>query len=139
MRLIGYVRDNKTEQANSISIETQVERVKAYCKAYGYKLVRVFKDAASAEDMNRPVFQDALDHMHKVEANGLIALRLDCVPRSTRDVLALVEDVLKPEGKALILVSDNVDTSTIYGRFMLDAKVAFVNFERDVIRDRRKA
>lgn len=134
MRLIGYVRVSTAGQADNTSTETQVERIEAYCKAYGHKLVKVFTEVASAKDTNRPVFQEAIEHLHK--ADGLIALRLDRVTRSTRDVLTLVEDVLKPEGKALVLLDQNLDTSTPYGMMVLTMMAAVAQLERDVIRER---
>jgi len=42
------------------------------------------------------------------QADGIIAAKLDRLARNTRDVLALVDDVLQPQRKALILLDSGL-------------------------------
>ena len=71
--------------------------------------------------------------MVRGEADGIVALKLDRIARNTRDVLALVEDVLQPSNKALVLLDLNVDTSTPTGRMILTVMAAVAQLERDNI------
>jgi DNA invertase Pin-like site-specific DNA recombinase len=64
------------------------------------------------------LFTQALEAV-RYRADGIIAAKLDQVARNTRDVLELVEDVLQPENKALILLDLQVDTSTPMGTLVL--------------------
>lgn len=68
--------------------------------------------------------------------DGIVAVKLDRIARNTRDVLALVEDTLQPNNKALVLLDLQVDTSTPTGRMILTVMAAVATLERDVINER---
>lgn len=53
------------------------------------------------------------------EAEGIITAKLDHRAHNTRDVLELVDDVLWPANKALILLDLQVDTTTAQGYMIL--------------------
>lgn len=135
MNLIGYVRVSSDSQAENTSLEEQRRKIQAYCDAYGHTLVEVFTEVGSGKDTeNRPVFQQALSAI--AQADGLISVKLDRVARNTRDVLTLVEDVLQPQDKALVLLDLNVDTSTPTGRMILTIMASVAQLERDQINER---
>jgi site-specific DNA recombinase len=136
MKLVGYARVSSDSQADNTSIKSQIERIKAYCLAFGHELAQVFTEVASGKNADdRPEFQAALD-MVRDHADGIVALKLDRIARNTRDVLALVEDTLQPANKALVLLDLNVDTSTPTGRMILTVMAAVAQLERDVINER---
>jgi site-specific DNA recombinase len=135
MKLIGYVRVSSKGQTDNTSIEEQKRRLRAYCEAHGHKLVKVYEETGSGKDTeNRPQFQEAIEALSK--ADGLIAFKLDRVARNTADVLHLVNDVLKPASKALVLLDLNVDTSTPTGMMILTVMAAVAQLERDQINER---
>jgi len=135
MKLIGYVRVSTAAQEDNTSLDEQERRLKAYCEAYGHKLVKVYREVASAKNtIARPVFNEALAELAK--ADGIVSTKLDRVARSTRDVLTLIEDTLQPSNKALILLDQNIDTSSPYGMMVLTMMAAVAQLERDVIRER---
>jgi len=51
-------------------------------------------------------------------------------------VLTLIKDVLQPSNKALILLDQNIDTSSPYGMMVLTMMASVAQLERDVIRER---
>jgi site-specific DNA recombinase len=135
MKLIGYVRVSTEQQADNTSIEEQKKRIKAYCEAHGHRLVKVFEEVGSGKNtQDRPYFNEALEALES--ADGIIALKLDRVARSTRDVLTLVEDVLQPQDKALVLLDLNIDTSSPMGMMILTVMAAVAQLERGMIRER---
>lgn len=137
MKLIGYVRVSSKGQEDNTSLEEQKRKLKAYCEAFGHKLVKVFEEVGSGKDTdNRPIFQEAMEAVKG--ADGIIAIKLDRIARNTRDVLELVEDVLQPKDKALILLDLNVDTSTPTGRMILTVMASVAQLERDQINERCK-
>jgi site-specific DNA recombinase len=135
MKLIGYVRVSSKGQTDNTSIEEQKQRIAAYCEAHGHKLVKVYEETGSGKDTeNRFEFQKAIETLRK--ADGIIAFKLDRIARNTADVLHLVNDVLKPSDKSLILLDLNVDTSTPTGMMILTVMAAVAQLERDQINER---
>lgn len=139
MKLVGYVRVSSQTQEDNTSLGEQKERIEAYCKAYGHELLQIVEEVGSGKTMDqRPCFLEALD-LVKTQADGIIATKLDRIARNTRDVLALVDDVLKPLSKYLVLLDLNVDTSSPTGRMILTIMSAVAQLERDVILERTKS
>jgi site-specific DNA recombinase len=135
MKLVGYVRVSTQDQAENTSLADQRGKIEAYCFAMGHELVEIFEEIGSGKNTSeRPVFIKALEAVR--QADGIIAAKLDRVARNTRDVLELVEDVLQPEDKALVLLDLQVDTSTATGKMILTVMAAVATLERSVINQR---
>ena len=136
MKLVGYVRVSSESQADNTSLAGQKKRIKAYCFAFGHELVGLFEEVGSGKEASdRPQFQNALE-MVRTSADGIIAAKLDRLARNTRDVLELVDDVLQPANKALILLDLQVDTTTPQGYMILTVMSAVAKLERDIINER---
>ena len=136
MKLVGYVRVSTESQEDNTSLADQQRRIRAYCEAFGHELLEVFIEVGSGKDTeNRPQFQSALARL-KTDADGIVALKLDRIARNCRDVLELVEDVLQPANKALVLLDLNVDTSTPTGKMILTMMAAVAELERAQINER---
>ena len=135
MKLVGYLRVSTDSQVTNTSLEDQKQKIEAYCQAYNHELIGLYTEVGSgAKSESRPQFQKALAHLDS--ADGLIATKLDRLARNTRDVLTLVEDVINPKQKTLIILDLNVDTSTPMGMMILTVMSAVASLERDIIRER---
>ena len=136
MKLVGYVRVSSESQSENTSLAEQRKKIEAYCCAFGHELIAVFEEVGSGKNAeHRPQFQEALE-MVRIQGDGIVAAKLDRLARNTRDVLALVEDTLQPNNKALVLLDLQVDTSTPTGRMILTVMAAVATLERDVINER---
>lgn len=137
MRLVGYVRVSSQSQAENTSIEEQKRKLLSYCDAMGHEMVAIFEEVGSGSKMqNRPEFQNAIALLKSGEADGIIAAKLDRLGRNTRDILGLVEDVLNPLGKSMIVLDLGVDTSTPVGAMVLTVLAAMAEMERKIINER---
>ena len=124
MKLVGYVRVSTKNQEDNTSLADQERRIKAYCEAFGHELINLYVEVGSGKNTkDREQFNLALEDV-KNNADGIIALKLDRIARNTRDVLALVEDVLQPDNKALVLLDLQVDTSSPTGKMILTVMAA---------------
>jgi DNA invertase Pin-like site-specific DNA recombinase len=136
MRLVGYTRVSSESQAHNTSLEEQRNKIESYAAAFDHELIAVFEEVGSGKNAcDRPQFQAALARLIQ-EADGIIAAKLDRLARNTRDVLALVDDVLQPQGKALVLLDLQVDTTTPQGYLILTVLSAMAKLERDLINER---
>lgn len=139
-RVIGYVRVSTDEQAaTGVSLDGQRHRLRAYCEAHGLDLVGVEADEGlSARTTNRPALQRVLAALRAREADGLVAVKLDRLSRSTRDVLDLVSSAER-EGWALHSIEERLDTSSPHGRFVVTVLAALAQMERETIGARTSA
>lgn len=136
MRLVGYVRASTEDQL--ITLQHQTRTIEQYCSVYGHELVcPIFTDQASGKNMDRPALRGALEAVQTVGVNGLIATKLDRVSRSVRDLHNLIDGPLK--GRHLVLVKDNLDTSSPVGKFAFTMMAAVAELEREMIGERTSA
>ena len=142
VRLIGYVRVSTEEQASEgVSLAAQRDRLAAYATAHGFDLVAVVEDAGVSGRVapdKRPEMARALARIRRGEADGLVAIKLDRISRSTRDVLALADDAQRL-GWRLVTVSEALDTGSATGRFTLTILAALAELERAQISERTQA
>jgi site-specific DNA recombinase len=136
VKLVGYVRVSSEGQRENTSLPEQMRRIQAYCDAYGHELVHLYQEVGSGKNTeDRPQFLAAMDHV-AMDADGIIAIKLDRIARNCRDVLTLVEDILQPNNKVLVLLDLNVDTSTSMGKMVLTMMAAVAELERSQISER---
>lgn len=137
MKLVGYVRVSSEGQADNTSLDEQLARITAYCQALGHELVSIYKEVKSGGKAdNRPQFQAAIDAIKNNQADGLIVLKLDRLGRRASDVLNLIDDVLNPLNKALVIVEMGIDTSTATGKMVVTMLAGVAEFEKAQINER---
>jgi site-specific DNA recombinase len=137
MRLVGYTRVSTADQANNTSLEDQRTRILSYGIAMGHEVVQCFSEVRSGKDTgNRPEFQRAIGMLKSGEADGLIVTKIDRLGRNVSDLLKLVDEVIAPLGKSLVILESQIDTSSPQGRMVLTMIAAMAEMERSVIRER---
>jgi DNA invertase Pin-like site-specific DNA recombinase len=80
-----------------------------------------------------------LEKVRAGEVSHVVVYKLDRLTRRTRDLLALVEDELKPRGVALVSLSEAIDTASPAGVMVLTMLGALAQMERELIAERTKA
>jgi len=115
-------------------------KIRAYCELNDLALVDIIEDAGiSAKNISgRPGFQKALDMIYQGQADGLICWKLDRAFRSTTDALAVAENLNK-RGKALISISEKLDTSSAIDEFFYSLMASLAQMERKLIGERTRA
>ncbi len=94
-RFVGYCRVSKLDPSeNGISLAAQAERLRAWAKAYQYRLVKIERDpgiSGTVPPERRPGLTAALHAIQEGRADGLVAVKMDRISRSVRDTLSLAE------------------------------------------------
>lgn len=133
--LVPYRRASTREQADK-GATLEAQRIKIQ---HGL----AFKDATaltwecedggkSAENLNRPGLNKALELVYSGQAGGIICSKLD---RLTRDLLdfATLMDKANREGWNIVLLDIGVDLRTPTGKLLAGILALFAQFERDII------
>lgn len=136
-----YCRVSTDEQAqHGFSIESQKERLEAYCKSQGLNEYDFYiDDGYTGTNMDRPALKRLVRDIEKGKINTVIVYRLDRLSRKQKDVLYLLEDVFEENNVAFKSATEPFDTSTPFGKAMLGILAVFAQLERDTIVQRATA
>lgn len=125
--LIGYARVSTAEQ----NIDLQLDALKsAGCQ-------KIFSDiGVSGSRASRPGLDQALEHLR--EGDVLVTWRMDRVGRSTRNILALVDD-LQARAIEFRSLTEEISTTGPTGKLLLTLIAALAEMERAVLVERTQA
>ena len=123
MAQVGYSRVSTTDQDTT----AQVMRLEAAgCQ-------RIFTETISSRVEHRPQLAACLEYLRQGDA--LVAVRLDRLARSTRELLEIAQG-LENRGIDLVVLDQQLDTSNPAGKLMFSVLAAIAQFERDLCRER---
>jgi len=136
-KTVGYVRVSTDDQAREgVSLDAQAARINAYAIATGRQLDEIVVDAGeSAKSLRRPGMRRILSGVKSGEIGAVIALKLDRLTRSVKNLLELIEIFAKAEAD-LISVLESLDTSSAAGRMVVQILGVMAEFERAQISER---
>jgi DNA invertase Pin-like site-specific DNA recombinase len=139
MRAIGYVRVSTDKQADrGVSLEAQVEKIRAMATVHGVELLDVIVDAGeSAKDLDRPGMARVLEMVRTRAVGMVIVAKLDRLTRSVRDLADLLEQFQR-RGVSLVSVAESLDTGSAAGRLVLNLLVSVSQWEREAIGERTR-
>jgi DNA invertase Pin-like site-specific DNA recombinase len=137
-RVIAYIRVSTDKQADvGVSLEAQESKLRAYASLYDLELIALEVDTASASSLERPALQRALTMLRRGKADALLVVKLDRLTRSVRDLADLLEKHFRK--RALLSVSEQVDTRTASGELVLNLLTSVGQWERKAIGERTAA
>jgi len=122
MSTIGYARVSSYGQ----SLEVQLEKL-AFCNT-------VFQEKQSGRNDDREQLQRCLNALQ--DGDSLVITKLDRLARSTRDLLNIMSRLDKMNVK-LVVLDQQIDTSTPTGMLLFTMLGAIATFENDLRKDRQ--
>lgn len=139
--VFSYARVSTIEQADSgLGIESQRQRVAAYCQMHGLRLDHSYEDlgvSGSKPLGERPAGQQMLATIKRRPAL-IIAAKLDRLFRSVADAATTITDFGKRDIE-LVCIAEGFDMSSPVGRAMTQMAAVFAELERSMIGERTKA
>ena len=136
-----YTRVSSRNQADAdySSLETQRERLEAYCKSQDeYTVYRVYEDGGySADSLDRPALKEMLRDLRDGKLNCVLAYKIDRLTRSVKD-FHLLMDLFDRCGVKFVSVTQSLDTQNPMGRLLRNILLDFAQFEREMTADRTR-
>jgi DNA invertase Pin-like site-specific DNA recombinase len=119
-KVFGYARVSTLEQSTSIQEATLLES----------GVDKIFLENYTGTKSSRP----QLDQLRAELRRGDVVkiLKLDRLARSTRDLLNILND-FEEAGVTLVVLEQNIDTSSSEGRFLFNVLSAVAELERSMI------
>jgi site-specific DNA recombinase len=138
-RVCVYTRISTDEESQPTSLQSQRERLEAFCQAQeGWRIVAHKQDQATGTKLDRPGLQAALDLGRSGAIDPLLVYRVDRLSRKVRQLAQLAEE-LDALGVVLRSATEPFDTGSAAGRMMLQMLAVFAEFEHATIVDRISA
>ncbi len=123
--LVGYARVSTRDQTVALQLDA----------LHAAGCVRVFTEAASGAQRDRPQLAAALDWMRA--GDTLVVWKLDRLARSTKQLVETVEELAR-QGVGFRCLTQDIDTTTAGGRLVFTIFSAIAEFEREIIQERTR-
>lgn len=137
--LYTRVSSRNQMEADYSSLETQRERLEAYCKSQdNYIVFRVYEDGGySADSLDRPALKEMLRDLREGKLNCVLAYKIDRLTRSVKDFHMLM-DIFDRQNVKFVSVTQSIDTQNPMGRLLRNVLLDFAQFEREMTADRTR-
>jgi site-specific DNA recombinase len=137
MRVALYPRVSGHEQEDNYSIPEQIDRMKKYCEAKDWMVYKIYTDSVqTGADMNRPGLQAMIKDCEAGNVDMVLVYKLDRLSRSQKDTMYLIEDIFEKNNVGFTSMTENFDTSTPHGKFIIGILAVFAQLERSKIQER---
>lgn len=137
MRVGLYPRVSGHDQEDNYSIPEQIDRMKKYCESKDWMVHKIYTDSVySGSNMDRPGLQEMIRDCENGKLDMVLVYKLDRLSRSQKDTMYLIEDVFEKNGVGFTSMTENFDTSTPHGKFIVGILAVFSQLERSRITER---
>jgi len=124
MSVIGYARVSSIGQ----SLDVQLEKLNSFgCD-------KVYQEKVSGTTANRVQLKSCLDFVR--EGDKLVITKLDRLARSTFHLTQIADDLVQ-RGVELIVIDQNIDTSTPTGKLLFNMLASIAEFETEIRKERQ--
>jgi site-specific DNA recombinase len=139
MKNIGYIRNSRLIQENSV--ETQTNLIKGFCETNNIKLDEIIIDegiSGSGEKTNkRDGYNRILKMIDKGEVDTLVVISISRWGRNLGEIYNSV-NLMTEKGVKFLSIKENIDTSSVYGRFTLNLLSSLFEMELELCKERVK-
>jgi len=135
MRAAIYARVSTEDQAKEgYSLDAQLKRMEAYCKARGWTVAGRFVDEGqSGRNTNRPAYSAMM--AGKEDWDLILVLKMDRIHRNSVN-FTLMMNHLRNHNKEFNSIQESFDTTTAMGRFVMDIMQRIAQLESEQIGER---
>ena len=139
MKNIGYIRNSRLSQENSV--ETQTKLITDFCNNNEIHLDEIICDegiSGSGEKTNkRNGYNSVMEMIENSEVNNLIVISISRWGRNLGEIYKSVELMTKKDVN-FFSIKENIDTSSPYGRFTINLLSSLYEMELELVRERVK-
>lgn len=129
-----YARHSTADQ----SAEAQLHALRAYASRRGCEVVEYVDEGVSGAKDRRPQLDAMMRAVRRREVSAVVAIKLDRLARSVRHLTTLAGE-LEALDVGLVVLDQDIDTSTPTGRLLFHVLGSIAEFERDLVRERTRA
>jgi len=137
--ILGYIRNSRISQENSV--ETQRKMINDFCEKNSIPIDDVIVDYGVSGSGEKTKMRDGYNTILKLIEEGkvesLVVISLSRWGRNLGEIYKSVELMVEKE-VSFYSIKENIDTSSIYGRFTINLLSSLYEMELGLIRERVK-
>ena len=133
---VGYCRvSSQGQQKNGSGLSRQEQTIKTFAKKNGYKILKVYKEAKTGTEAERPVFETMLAD---ILSNGCRIIIVECLDRLARDLAVQLQIIALLASKGLSLYNamtgqDVTTPSDPMSKAMIQMQGAFAELDKNLL------
>ena len=139
MKNIGYIRNSRLSQENSVEVQTKL--ITEFCKNNNIKLDEIVLDegiSGSGEKTDkRNGYNSVIQRIENNEIDTLVVISISRWGRNLGEIYNSVR-MMEQKNVKFLSIKENIDTSSPYGRFTINLLSSLYEMELELIRDRVK-
>ncbi len=120
------------------STDNQRTELIRYSEARDWEVYKIYEENRSGASDQRPKFQELMKDARERRLDIVLCLKLDRMYRSTRGMLAVLEE-FQSLGIEFCSLRDNIDLTTASGKLLASLLASVAEFERALILERVKS
>lgn len=135
IRAVIYIRFSSKMQAQSFSIEYQLEECLRYLESKGYKFIKSYIDKAKTgkKTVGREALEEMLFDAGRNKFDRIIVFSFSRSFRNTRDALNTNHDLMEKHGITIESVIEPIDMTSPHGKFSGTNLFAMHELQSDII------
>ena len=132
---IGLCRVSSMSQKDNSSIPHQKKMIGDYCKVYDIELNEIIEECYSGKTSDRDGLNYLRDLVDGGNVESVIVMKLDRLMRSFTEGVVFIKYLMDNDVK-IISVMEQIDTSSVNGRFLINILLSVSDLERTTIETR---
>ena len=132
---IGLCRISSVSQKDNSSIPHQKKMIGDYCKVYDIELNEIIEECYSGKTSDRDGLNYLRDLVDGGNVESVIVMKLDRLMRSFTEGVVFIKYLMDNDVK-IISVMEQIDTSSVNGRFLINILLSVSDLERTTIETR---
>ena len=132
---IGLCRVSSVSQKDNSSIPHQKKMINDYCKMYNISVDEVITECYSGKTSDRDGLNYLRELVDKGKVESVIVMKLDRMMRNFTEGVVFIKYLMDNDVK-IISVMEQIDTSSINGRFLINILLSVSDLERTTIENR---
>jgi site-specific DNA recombinase len=134
-KVYGLCRVSSVGQSDNTSINHQKDTIKKYCDLYGLELTEIVQEIYTGTTENRDGLNYLMDKVKSNECDTIIVYKIDRLMRSFRSGINFITDLID-NGCKIISTQEQIDTSSISGKFFMNILLSMSEMEKNTITQR---
>ena len=136
-KVYSVVRVSSGGQSDNTSILNQKNTIEKYCDLYELDLHEIVEEVYSGTTSNRDGLNYLMDKVKSGECDTIVVYKIDRLMRDFRSGINYITDLIE-NGCKIISTQEQIDTSSISGKFFLQIMLSLSEMEKSTIVNRLK-